>query len=100
MFPIDNVSNPCFQTTNYRTSSFRGRLNLFCYFHPLKGYLQPLDLLYNAVFKLQFKLQIEDFLLDCHFNNEKLRVTDEKGAYVATEIYNNMSQGIIQAHGS
>ena len=68
--------------------------------NPVEGYLQPLDLLYNAVYKLQFKLQIEDFLLDCHFNNEKLRVTDEKGAYVATEIYNNMSQGIIQAHGS
>ena len=65
----------------------------------LLGYLQPLDLLYNAVYKLQFKLRIEDYLLDCHFNNEKLGVTDEKGAYVATDIYYNMSKNIIQAHG-
>ena len=68
-------------------------------FSSLQGYLQPLDLLYNAVFKLQFKLQIEDFLVNCHFNNEKLRVTDEKGAYVATDIYYKMSKNITQAHG-
>ena len=61
-----------------------------------KGYLQPLDLLYNAVYKLKFKLKIEDYLIDCHLNGEKLRVTDEKGAYFATDIYNDMSKDIIQ----
>ena len=66
-------------------------------FSSLEGYLQALDLLYNAVFKLKFNLQVEDYLLDCHFNNEKLRVTDEKGAYLATDIYNNMPKDIIQA---
>ena len=64
----------------------------------LKGCLQPLDLLYNAAYKLQFKSRVENFLLDCHFNNEKLQVTDEKGAHFATDVYKTMSRDVIQAH--
>ena len=55
-----------------------------------------MDLLYNGVFKLKFQLKIEDYLLDLHFDNKKLRVSDEKAAEFATDVYYNISQGIIK----
>ena len=64
--------------------------------NPIKGYLQPLDLLYNAGYNLKFKLEIEDYLVGLHMKNETLRVTDEKAAEIATKVYYEMSSEIIQ----
>ena len=58
-----------------------------------------MDLLYNAGYKLKFRLEIENYLVGLHFNNEKLRVTDEKAAEKATKVYYDMSENIIQERG-
>ena len=65
----------------------------------MQGYLQPLDLLYNAGYKLKFKLEIENYLVGLHMNNEKLRVTDEKAAKIAVKVYYEMSEKVIQEKG-
>ena len=58
--------------------------------------MQPLDLLYNAVYKQKFKLKVEDYLLDLHFENKKLRVSDEKAAEFASAVFYEIPHGIIQ----
>ena len=67
--------------------------------NPNQGYLQPLDLLYNAACKLKFNLEIEDYLVGLHMDNKKLGVEDEKAAEIATKVYYEMSKNIIQEKG-
>ena len=55
-----------------------------------------MDLLYNAVYKQKFNLKVEDYLLDLHFENKKLRMTDEKAAEFASSVYNEIPHGIVQ----
>ena len=61
------------------------------------GYLQACDVLYNAVFKLKFKLMMEDYLLDCHLDNVNLGCKDEEGARMAADAYYDVPKGIIKA---
>ena len=62
--------------------------------------MQPLDLLYNAAYKLKFNLEIEDHLVGLHMNNQKLGVKDEQAAEIASKIYYEMSENIIQGKGN
>ena len=58
--------------------------------------MQPLDLLYNAVYKQKFQLKVEDYLLDLHFEKKKLRISDEKAAEFASSVCGEIPIGIIQ----
>ena len=60
------------------------------------GYLQAADALFNAVFKLKFKLLMEDYLLDLHFENQKVKCNDEQGSRMATQAFNEIPKSIIK----
>ena len=57
---------------------------------------QACDMLFNGVLKLKYKLLMEDYILERHFNNEKLTVNEEQGSRMATQAYNDISKSIVE----
>ena len=53
-------------------------------------------MLYNGVLKQKYNLLKEDYILDRHFNNEKLTVNDEQGSKMAVQAYNSIPKSIIK----
>ena len=61
------------------------------------GYLQAADLLFNSVFKLKFKLLVEDFIIGQYFEGKKLGCNDENAAKMACKAYHDTPKNIIKA---
>ena len=60
------------------------------------AYLQPADVLYNGVFKLKFKLLVEDFIINLYFDGKKIGCNDENAAKMASEAYYDTPKNIIK----
>ena len=61
------------------------------------GYLQAADLLYNSVFKLKFKLLVEDFMINQYFDGKKIECNDENAAIMGSKAYYDTPKNIIEA---